>query len=689
MEYIKISKVDDVTLHRRGKSAVGTLHLTTHHLIFESPSLKTEFWFAHHLIGSVFKNYGSALLSVPGYDINATVGDKDLWSMTNVKIIGKDFTVFSLDFLIELEANEFYDSLMNLTVLEDPHKLYAYIYKPNELETKLTRKGWDIYDLKSEFLRQGLDLDGSEEGQPTWRVSNINANHEAIPTYPAQFVVPALASDPLLLHAMKFRSQNRLPVLAYYYKKSQCCLLRSSQPLTGVTKQRSLQDEKLIQTFFKASNKCKKNLIVDARPTANALAQMALGGGTESMDNYNFNKTVQRLFLGIDNIHVMSDTLNSLVDNVLADGDIYLPISDAYLSTGKSANWLKYVKLLLSSTDMMVKSMVFNQSNILLHCSDGWDRTTQVASLVQICLDPYFRTLEGFMVLIEKDWVSFGHKFKERLGHLSSTAVFHDNTSGLKTNVTLSYKKLTGKSKAATGTTEQEPDRTLEDSTSLFGNGSAKDNLNKSVMMLSNSATDFFNKTIKTSIPYGDSSAEVDTSGTAANAKTKKKASTKFVSPVFMQFLDCVYQLLLQNPEKFEYNERFLRRLLYHAYSCQYGTFLYNNEKERMEDTQRNNTNSVWDYFNSRKLEFTNVSYQGIPEGSDDWILPDLGKVRWWWQLFGRRNSEMNGYLDKVQVESKVTVDENSKEDTNEGTDNVKTLGEKIAAFSFDFFGKK
>lgn len=98
MEYIKISKVDDVTLHRRGKSAVGTLHLTTHHLIFESPSLKTEFWFAHHLIGSVFKNYGSALLSVPGYDINATVGDKDLWSMTNVKIIGKDFTVFSWTF---------------------------------------------------------------------------------------------------------------------------------------------------------------------------------------------------------------------------------------------------------------------------------------------------------------------------------------------------------------------------------------------------------------------------------------------------------------------------------------------------------------------------------------------------------------------------------------------------------------
>lgn len=36
--------------------------------------------------------------------------------------------------------------------------------------------------------------------------------------------------------------------------------------------------------------------------------------------------------------------------------------------------------------------------SVLVHCSDGWDRTAQVCSAAAVLLDPYYRTLRGFMV---------------------------------------------------------------------------------------------------------------------------------------------------------------------------------------------------------------------------------------------------------------------------------------------------
>lgn len=43
-------------------------------------------------------------------------------------------------------------------------------------------------------------------------------------------------------------------------------------------------------------------------------------------------------------------------------------------------------------------------------------RTAQLASLAEIMMDPFYRTIEGLFIIIQKEWVSFGHQFSSRCG---------------------------------------------------------------------------------------------------------------------------------------------------------------------------------------------------------------------------------------------------------------------------------
>lgn len=691
MDYIKIAKVDNVILHKKGQPLLGTLHLTTHHLIFTSELISKEFWFPYPMISNVFKNNGSALISkmdngLPTYtNINDTNNNNnnnnnsnsikkkakniplietlkwfeniDIWSMANIKIIGKDYTIFSLDFINHTNANDVFDSLIKLTVLPSVTNLYAFIYQPNSIETKFN--SWQLYNPINEFKRQGLNFNHDD---CPWRISTINKDYKFCPTYPNRLIVPKIISDTILTHTSNYRSKNRIPTLCYYYKRTHGSISRSSQPLPGITKQRSLQDERLVTAIFNCSTEYNinssnsNNIIVDARPMANALAQTALGGGTENMDNYNINHNCKRIFLGIDNIHVMSDTMSMFTESYLMDTDVNNNLSPTMIHR-KANHWLKSIKLILSSVDQLTKAIIFNNANLLVHCSDGWDRTSQVCSLIQVCLDPYYRTMEGFMILIEKDWISFGHKFMERSGHLSSTEIFHDNTVNFTSNLTnhttdLLFGNNANNSNNSHSTTPVTNSNTINNSKERQQNNTEIDEFDTFEEM----------EDMENSLPV--SSRSLKESGILGKVsdhwnkrlkKRTKKRTLKFTSPIFQQFLDCVYQLIIQNPASFEFNEKFLLRLVYHLYSCQYGSFLFDCEKDIIEFDAPHRTSSVWNYFRSRKEEFLNPSYSPVHssiqdndslDDLEDWIQPDLNNIKWWSKLYGRRDNEINAVPD-------------------------------------------
>jgi myotubularin-related protein 6/7/8 len=502
------------------------------------------------------------------------------------------------------------------------------------------------------------------------------------PTYPALLVVPTNVSDSVLRYAGEYRSRQRIPALVYRHPINNCSITRSSQPTPGLRGNRNPQDERLVAAIWATNRGWKpatasssnfaeftpdtsvvnlndssanssfigaveentnagrttvddltassetehdapkvygaqqRNLIVDARPTVNAYAMQAVGLGSEKMDYY---PGAEKAYLGIDNIHVMRKSLDTVIEALKESDLVPFPPNRQLLA---KSNWIKHIANILDGTALIARTVGIMHSHVLIHCSDGWDRTSQLSALSQILLDPYYRTLEGFIVLVEKDWLSFGHMFRHRSGFLSHEKWF-----------TIENEKIERKNDGTGGSNPFE--NALRGARGLFNRH--------------NESNESLNQLPETNVPENGTDAAEPTSAKPTPigaAEEHRITKVNELSPVFHQFLDCVYQLHYQHPTRFEFSERFLRRLLYHLYSCQYGTFLFDNEKERIDTRAKERTRSVWDYFLCRKQEFMNPKYE--PEiddavrGKERMIFPRKGEARWWAECFGRTDEEMN-----------------------------------------------
>ncbi|CAI5734541.1 unnamed protein product [Peronospora farinosa] len=411
--------------------------------------------------------------------------------------------------------------------------------------------GWRTYNAMTEYQRMGIS-----SSTDRWRLSFINDEYDLCPTYPSVLAVPTSASDSVLAVASKFRSKGRIPVLSWRDCYTGAVICRSSQPLVGLGQKQCDKDVFLIQAIAATNPSSSKLVIIDARPWKNAVAQKTVGrAGYELTEHYETRDTTASLkygdmeasenntaaapsagtpsstfvgasiygnstdvnessewggihtletmksslvlteckliFMGIENIHTMRKSYHRLMDLCTTKQS-----NEKWLDQLASTHWMDHISRILDSAVEIARIVKEQKSSVLIHCSDGWDRTAQLTSLTELLIDPYYRTVVGFQRLIEKEWCSFGHKFRDRTSH-----------------------------------------------------------------------------------------------GASNNSSES--------SPVFLQWIDCVWQVLVQFPSAFEFNERYLMLILDHLYSCRFGTFLYNSERERVEQEALHPTQSLWSFLST------------------------------------------------------------------------------------------
>ncbi|KAI5724300.1 hypothetical protein M8J77_000885 [Diaphorina citri] len=366
---------------------------------------------------------------------------------------------------------------------------YAHFmdHPTDEVAERLGHEPYPPYSYRDTFQSEWERMK-FDEAPVRWRQCSANQNYELCETYPKYVIVPSGIDDGLLKSSADFRSNQRFPVVVWRHQKNGAVIARSSQPQVGVLGWRKKEDEMLLEQITKAGSggdeSSKKLLIMDARSYTAAYSNRIRSGGYEFVEYYPF---CEMSWMRLVNIHDVRACFQALQQCSQA------PSNTSWWKAVDGTSWLQNMHLLLVSAVNLAATIELESRSVLVHCSDGWDRTPQLVSLAEILLDPYYRTVKGFQVLVEREWLEFGHKFDDRCGR---------------------------------------------------------------------------------------------------NDKSSER------SPVFLQWLDCVYQLLTQFPTEFQFNSMFLVKLAQHTYANLFGTFLCNSSKDREDKMVTSQTFSVWKFLN-------------------------------------------------------------------------------------------
>nr|XP_056722117.1 myotubularin-related protein 10 [Euleptes europaea] len=288
------------------------------------------------------------------------------------------------------------------------------------------------------------DREIKRTGASEWRVCSVNEGYMISTCLPEYFVVPSSLADQDLKHYSHAFTGRRMPMWCWNHSNGSA-LVRMAN-IKDPSQQRKI-DQRIC------------NAITRSHPQRSDVYRSDLDKSLPAIQD------VQASFLKLKQLCV---------------NDPFEETEEKWLSSLENSRWLEYVRLFLKHSAELVYMLDSKHVSVVLQEEEGRDLSCCVASLVQVMLDPFFRTIAGFQSLIQKEWVMAGYPFLDRCNHL-------------------------------------------------------------------------------------------------------KKSDKE--SPLFLMFLDCVWQLLEQYPSAFEFSEAYLTILYDSTRISLFGTFLFNSPHQRVKQS--------------------------------------------------------------------------------------------------------
>eukprot|EP01127_Copromyxa_protea_P009630 TRINITY_DN2285_c0_g1_i4.p1 TRINITY_DN2285_c0_g1~~TRINITY_DN2285_c0_g1_i4.p1 ORF type:complete len:713 (-),score=97.20 TRINITY_DN2285_c0_g1_i4:142-2280(-) len=260
-------------------------------------------------------------------------------------------------------------------------RAFCYSYRPRYTSSDYV--WWDHMPL-AELARLGIS------NNTKWKLCSVQDLIKI--SFPAQIFVPNSTTNHMLADAMKTFEGGHLPVILY--QRGYASLLVSSRYNKEVAGTQIILGPLEMTVKSKNPNmKDKKWTVVDVFSHANYVAPYPW----EDIE-----------FFGLPAIPVFCKQFED-VGAYVHQGSDKLDIN--HIRNG----WLQTVNNFGIAANKVVK-LISEEITVLVRGHSKNRIQTGVATLAQILLDPFYRTIMGFCILIEKDWVSFAYQFYAAAG---------------------------------------------------------------------------------------------------------------------------------------------------------------------------------------------------------------------------------------------------------------------------------